>query len=431
MNLSFANKTFMGGEPTWANACVGDNGAPGAIDYAQGFASAANALLDSALADGGINLPVDTLVYPVCFTMRHAIELFLKKFTEDLAEIGALRGVALPAFSQVASHDLSLIWTYVKTHALATDERLVDHVRKLDEYITDVADMDATGQVFRYPSDVDNKRHLTSIGIINFVVLKSRFNQSQSLLEELNRTMVDLIEEYRWGTFTTNLSRLQLRKLASGLPARSRWGEAPFDQVRDDLKAKYKVSSRELSRALDLIQRRHEMAAFIGAQVPIPGLSVAALERFFDKWCAANDLQLVINPPPPRVVSAADISEALQDDLSRQELGSALAAEIDPDEFAAIKALFYFESEAPVSEAFERVLAIYQREAGDHKANRASFQQSLREMMGKVRVFERILYSLDFLGQTEALEAIIQRYGLEPARGRLLENSTLRKSIPA
>jgi len=135
--------------------------------------------------------------------------------------------------------------------------------------------------------------------------------------------------------------------------------------------------------------------------------------------------------PPPRVVSAADIAEALQDDLRRQELGSALAAEIDPDEFAAIKALFYFESEAPVSEAFERVLAIHRREAGDHKANRAAFQQSLREMVGKVRVFERILYSLDFLGQTEALEAIIQRYGLEPARGRLLENSTLRKSIPA
>lgn len=431
MNLSFSNKTFMGGEPTWANACVGDNGAPGAIDYAEGFASAANALLDSAIADEGINLPVDILVYPVCFTMRHAIELFLKKFADDLAKIGMLRGVALPAFNRVASHDINLIWAYVKTHTLETDERLVDHVRKLDEYITDIADMDATGQVFRYPSDVDNKKHLTNIGIINFVVLKSRFNQVQPLLKGLNRTMDDLVEEYRWGTFTTTLSRLQLRKLASDLPARSRWGEAFFAQVRDDLKAKYKVSGGELSRAIQLIQRRHEMAACIGFQVPIPGLSVAALERFLDKWCAANDLQMVINPPPPRVVSAADIEEALRDDLHRQELGKALAAEIDPDEYAAIKALLYFESEAPVSEAFERVLAIYQREAGDYKANRAAFQQSLKEMMGKIRVFERILYALDFLGQTEALEAIIQRYGIEPARGRLLENSTLRKSIPA
>jgi hypothetical protein len=431
MSLSFANKTFMGGEPTWANACVGDNGAPGAIDYAEGFASAANTLLDSAIADQGINLPVDTLVYPVCFTMRHAIELFLKKVTGDLAEIGTLRGAALPAFNQVASHDLGLIWAYVKTNAPTTDERLVDHVKKLDEYITDVADMDATGQVFRYPSDLDNKKHLTSIGIINFVVLKRRFNQIQPLLEGLNRTMVDLVEEYRWGTFTTNLSRLQLRKIASELPARSRWGEPSFDQVRNDLKAKYKVSSGELSQAIKLIQRRHEMAACIGAPVPIPGLSVAALERFFDKWCAANNVQLVISPPPPRIVSPADIAEALRDDLYRQELGNALATDIDPDEYAAIKALFYFESEAPVSEAFERVLVIYQSQAGRYKANQTAFQQSLRDMMGNSRVFERILYSLDFLGQTEALEVIIQRYGLEPARGRLLERSALRKMMPA
>lgn len=421
----------MGGEPTWANACVGDNGAPGAIDYAEGFASAANTLLDSAIADQGINLPVDTLVYPVCFTMRHAIELFLKKFKEDLAEIGTLRGVPLPVFNQVASHDLNLIWTYVKTHAPATDERLVDHVKKLDDYVTDVADMDATGQVFRYPSDVGNKKHLTGIGIINFIVLKRRFNQLQPLLEGFNRTMVDLIEEYRWGAFTINLSRLQLRKLASDLPAKSRWGEAFFDQVKDDLMAKYKVSGRELSRAINLIQARHEMAACIGAPVPIPGLSVAALERFFDKWCAANDLQLVINPPPPRIVSPADIAEALRDDLHRQKLGNALAAEIDPDEYAAIKALFYFKNEAPVSEAFERILVNYRREAGGYKANLAAFQQSLGHMMGKIKVFERILYSLDFLGQIEALEAIIQRYDLEPARGRLLKKSTLVKKIPA
>lgn len=91
----------MGGEPTWANACVGDNGAPGAIDYAEGFASAANTLLDSAISNQGINLRVDTLVYPVCFTMRHAIELFLKKFAENLAEINTLRGVQLPVFNRV------------------------------------------------------------------------------------------------------------------------------------------------------------------------------------------------------------------------------------------------------------------------------------------------------------------------------------------
>lgn len=430
MNLSFTNKTFMGGEPTWANACVGDNGAPGEIDYAEGFASAANTLLDNAIADRGINLQVDTLVYPICFTMRHAIELFLKTVSKDLAKIGTLRKVAVPVFDHVASHDLGQIWTHVKTYAPLIDERLVEQIDKLDEYITDVAVMDATGQVFRYPFDLNNKKHLTSIGIINFLVLKRRFNLMQHQLKGLNQTMIDLVEEYSWRTFTKNLSRLQLRKIASELPVRSRWGEEFFDRVRDDLTAKYKVSNNELCRAIKLIEQRHEMAACIGVQVPIPGLSVAALERFFDRWCEANDVQLVINPPPPRIVSPAEIAETLRDDLHRKELGNALAEEINPDEYAAIQALFYFWDEAPVSEAFERVLVIYQREAGRYEANLVEFQQSLTKMMGKSRVFPRILYSLDFLGQIGALEAIIQRYGLEPARARLLEKSTLSKRMP-
>lgn len=430
MSKSFANRTFMGADPTWANACVGDNGAPGMVDYAEGFASAANALLDSAIADQGMELTVDTLVYPVCFTMRHAIELFLKKVTVNLAQIGAARCVPLPAFDLLASHDLGLIWAYVKTHAPATDERLAGLVSKLDEYVRDVADMDPTGQVFRYPFDLESKKHLTSIGIINFVILKRRFNEIQPLLEELNRTADDLVEEYSWGTCTKSLSRLQIRRIAAELPPIEKWGEAFFDQVRGDLKTKYKLGSKELSTAIGLIKKRHEMAACIGAPVPIPGLEVAALELFFDTWCSANDVKLVISPPPPRIVSAADISDGLRDELHRLELGNALAAEMDPDQYAAISALYYFADDPPVSEAFEKTLAIHQMEAARYKTSPAAFKQSLREMMGNPRVFERILYSLDFLGQADALEAVIARYCLEPARERLLKSSKRRKAIP-
>ena len=430
MSRSFVNNTFMGAAPTWANACVGDNGAPGMVDYAEGFASAANALLDSAISNQGMALAVDTLVYPVCFTMRHAIELFLKKVTADLAQIGMVRGAPLPAFDLVASHDLGLIWAYMKTHAPSTDERLADLVNNLNEYVTDVADMDATGQVFRYPFDLRNKKHLTSIGVINFVILKRRFNEIQLLLEKLNRTASDLVGEYSWGTCTKSLSRLQIRRIATELPPKAKWGEAAFDQVREDLKKKYKLGSKELANAIGLIKKRHEMAACIGAPIPIPGLKVAALERFFDTWCSANDVKLVINPPPPRIVSATDISDALRDELHRQELCNALAAEIDPDQYAAIEALFYFEDDPPVSEAFEKTLAIHQREAARYKANPAALKHSLRDMMDNIRVFERILYSLDLLGQADALEAVFARYGLEPARERLLEVSKRRKAIP-
>jgi hypothetical protein len=282
MDLAFANKTFRGSEPTWANACVGENGAPDIFDYASGFAAAANALLDSAIATQGLELAVDTLVYPVCFTMRHAIELFLKAAAEDLIAIGEVRGVALPPFSHKESHDLGLIWRYVKVHALSTDERFAEFVKHLDEYVLDVAAMDASGQVFRYPFNLENNKHLTEIGIISFLVLKARFNDVERLLLTLSRMTATLVEEYRWGTFTKKLSRHQLRKLATELPPRSAWKEASFDDAKAALVAKYELSSNDFSKALTLIQQRHEMAACIGMEVPISGLTLEALRRFFD-----------------------------------------------------------------------------------------------------------------------------------------------------
>jgi hypothetical protein len=427
MSLSFANKTFRGAEPTWANACVGDNGAPGIIDYASGFAAAANALIDSAIASQGIALTVDTLVYPVCFTMRHAIELFLKASVVELTRIAETRTAPLPRFSLSSSHDLRLIWNYVKEHAFKSDARLAELVSLLEEYVLDVAKLDATGQVFRYPFDTSNKKHLTEIGVINFIVLKQRFNQAEHLLHAFTKLTSDLVDEYSWGTFTRTLSRQQLLQISGELPPRDAWKEEGFDSTRRDLMARYKLSAKELSKALNLIQKRPEMATRIGVHIPIPGLSIEALCSFFDQWCQLNELKDVVNPQAPRIVHLSDLDGTLADHAKANMVAEALAHKLSCDEFAAIEALFDFEDEAPFSEAFDRLLTICQRDAERHKVDGARYQEALRGKLEGIRAFERILYSLDLLGQRDALEALIDRYGLAPARERLLERSTRRK----
>lgn len=193
--------------------------------------------------------------------------------------------------------------------------------------------------------------------------------------------------------------------------------------------AKFKLSSNDFSKALNLIQKRHEMAACIGIQVPIPGFTLEALQRFFDHWCKVNELKHVIEPPPPRIVGSGELHDALRDHATRQVSAKALAGEISFEEFAAIQALFEFESEAPVSEAFDRVLSIYQKRIDRHRADPDEYQRVLTRMMGKMSAFDRIIYSLDMLGQTEALEAVLARYGLESARERLLELSQRHKRI--
>jgi len=431
MNFVYSNETFRGSNPTWANACVGENGAPGIIEYASGFAAAANVLLDRAIKDENVNLQVDTLVYPVCFTMRHAIELFLKSAAQNLIGIGRTRELPLPPFDHLGSHDLGAMWRYVKSSAGTTDGRLTELVDRLDAYVQNIADVDPTGQVFRYPFDVESKKHLVEVSVINFIVLKTRFNEAERLLLALNETLEALVEEYGWGTFTKKLSRRQLRLLATQLPPRSSWVEASFDDAKAALRAKYDLSSQDFSKALNLIQKRHEMAACIGMLVPIPALTLRALERFFDAWTEVNKIEDVIAPPPTRIVGSGEIEAAIRDYAAKDSPAERLAKELSVEEFAAIQALLEFESEAPVSEAFERVLSIHQRLAAHHAACAEEYVRALRKTIGKVRAIDRILYALDFLGQVEVLEAVIERYGLEPARARLLERSQRQKVVAA
>lgn len=211
------NATFCGGEPTWANACVGDNGSPSYVEYAMGFSKAANLIIDQVLKTRDIDLSVDEMVYPVCFNMRHSIELRLKGAIEALEAIGKMIGVEVE-FNYSGSHDLGNIWAFFKGTSENIDMRYKNVNDQIEPTILDVAEIDATGQTFRYPFDIDSQRHLTEVQIINFAVLKAKFNALEKGLDSLLRLTEYLTEEYSLNTFTKKLSRCQLFSLANDLP---------------------------------------------------------------------------------------------------------------------------------------------------------------------------------------------------------------------
>jgi hypothetical protein len=77
------NSTFLGGRPTWANACVGNNGSQGYIEYSKGFSIAAKTLLEKVISSKGL-YSIDDLIYPICFNFRHSVELRLKGAIEEI-----------------------------------------------------------------------------------------------------------------------------------------------------------------------------------------------------------------------------------------------------------------------------------------------------------------------------------------------------------
>lgn len=426
------NATFRGWEPTWANACVGENGYPQIYEYASGYASAANLLLDQVISNEGTTLYVDTFIYPICFNMRHAVELFLKSVAASLAELAHIRGSFIPKFNMAGSHDLWKIWEYVKEGALAFDRRYDVVIGLLDSYVLDVAGIDSTGQVFRYPFDTDHNKHLTAISVVDIIVLKKRWCELEKHLRNLSSLSDRLLTEYGCGAFTANLSRVQLAEIASALPARADWNTVAFDVAKREILQKFNVSGKEFSKALVIIQSRRELASLCKHVVTIPGIDAAALVRFFDVWLQIHDLDEAMAEP--------DTSDLGLDyhAISREEMKAhhvlkknaifEMVETISHETFAALHALFYFQREEQFSEMFEKTFKLAQEQAKQYAEATGRYTDDARHLLEKTGALSEILNSLNYLGQTALLNAVIEHYHLEAYKEKLLQPSARARS---
>lgn len=421
------NKTFRGSDPTWANACVGENGNPQIYEYASGYASAANTLLQEVIKNEGSSLYVDTFIYPICFNIRHAIELFLKATAVSLEQLAKIRSTAIPHFDLAGSHDLGNIWNYVREHAMPFDSRYVELLEKLNPYIVDVAETDATGQVFRYPFDLDNKKHLTSVSVINVVILKDRWSIQEKLLRNLNRLNEDLLDEYSWGGFTSKLSRPQLAKIAEALPPRDHWSMPDFSIAKATICKTYNLSSNDFCKALNVIQSRRELAAICSHVVPIAGLDSAALLQFLDIWMEMHDLNKVValidDFDPGVEIYQPDAKEIWDYHEKTMKLRDKLVETLKPEAFGALRALFNFDRDEKYSEIFEKLLSQYQKEAEKYSENSAAYLEAARHLLQKTSGITSILNSLNFLGQKELVGVVVDRYKLKEHIDRLIEPS--------
>jgi hypothetical protein len=421
------NATFRGCEPTWANACVGENGYPQIYEYASGFASAANLLLDQVISNEGAALYVDGFIYPICFNMRHSVELFLKSAAASLGELARVRGSAIPKFDMAGSHDLGKIWNYVKKNARSFDQRYHAVIRSLDPYVVDVASVDSTGQVFRYPFDTENKKHLTEISVVNVLVLKKRWSQLEKHLEELSSLCNRLITEYGWGAFTANISRIQLAEIAAALPVRADWRTNAFEVGKEKILKKFKLSGREFSKALIIIQDRRELASLCRHTVPIPGLDAATLINFFGVWLQIHDLDDVLADPqifdPGLDFYSFDFEEMEAHHVLKKKAILHMVETIPPAAYAALYALFYFQSEDQFSEIFEETLVLAQNRIRNYPQVPCQYRNDARHLLEKTGALSNILNSLNYLGQVTLLNAVIEHYRLEAYGERLLQPS--------
>ncbi|GEK13025.1 hypothetical protein [Aliivibrio fischeri] len=413
--MRITNSTFRGGEPSWANACVRSNGSPSYVEYAKGFSKAANLIIDQALDYESVHFHVDDMVYPACFNMRHSVELRLKGVIEDLEVIAKWKGRRIE-FDLVGSHDVGNIWEFFKRESEALDIRYQSINEKIEPTILDIADVDATGQTFRYPVDRDSRKHLIEVAIINFNVLKAKFTSLEKELDNLLFLTEFLREEYSLNTFTTKLSRKELFFLAGKLPNITSWRNDTFKETKKKLMEQFSLGSRDLSKAIDLIKSNYELSHKIGSRLPLKGIDEYDLIWFLDFWMELNP-EILSRKNHTSGLAELDVDSMLdsleRDAKVKEKFWDNLNGYLTPESLAGLNAIFYFARDKKFS---ERYVTFYENELQESTMHfNECVWSSFMHMADKTNFFDNLVMSLFFLHYDDLAEELIDIYGVSDA----------------
>ncbi|MDE1332300.1 hypothetical protein [Vibrio aestuarianus] len=405
------NKTFTGAEPTWANACVGDNGNPSYVEYAMGFSKAANLLIEQVLHDN-IKHAVDEFVYPVCFNMRHSVELRLKGAIEELQKLTSIAGKTL-YFDLSGSHDIGKIWQFFKTESETFDSRYETINESIAPVILDIAAVDATGQTFRYPVSVESQKHLVEVKLINFRLLKQSFNKLEEHLDTLHSLNKFLVTEYQYRSFTKKLSRAKLFTITNKLPKYEEWKDPRFDIIKNIIKSDFGISSNDLSKAIDIIKKHFELAPKIGIHNNLHGVDRDDLFLFVKHWLTLHDDAKEKTLAGPTISSSGSI-EVFDHLIKSREIKTKIWDDasnwLTAEKLAGFQSLFYFARDLDFSEQYTLIYNQMLRIANVDIKQERDFKQSFMDLLDKTNYFNNTLQSLYFLRYEELAQDLLNHY---------------------
>jgi hypothetical protein len=156
------------------NAAVGDNGAKyDLFDYANAYFDACLVLSSKVTNQGVIT---DSVVYPICFTFRHGIELFVKYLIDDLGRLTGTWDEFKPG------HTLLRNWKRAK-RLLNEIETSLEDIEFFEKVVRDLDRVDRNGLTFRYPETIDRNPLIKDLKTINIAVIG---NNCQGLSEIAN-----------------------------------------------------------------------------------------------------------------------------------------------------------------------------------------------------------------------------------------------------
>ncbi|EPH3378831.1 TPA: hypothetical protein ACMDSI_002563 [Vibrio parahaemolyticus] len=440
------NNTFCVGINSNSNATVGFNGsgvpvgeARSNIDYAIGFSSAALELIDVALTSEKLENSVDYLVYPICFNMRHAVELQLKKLWQDLTKLASYRNVTLtehrnrkikanpelrgiikpfPEIDEASTHDLRAVWKLVKEYAPLIDSRFVNFVVLLSPFINDLAAIDSTGQTFRYPSSHESEVHLKQTSIINIEILKTRFSNLVEILKLLEEVSNNMLYEYGFSSITNKLSHFDVIR-ATYHAAKFLDSDVPYYKAaKVSTQKQFDISSNEYSRLVKIAVCDKTINHILKIENKPDYLDLDSLMSFFDLLDKVYPMKNYVEKfSRPLTSSVFNIGsdfrkEEIEKMLLKQNTIKNVSEVLSLNQIAEIYALYEFHRQSCHFGIFKSMLQdnIEVLEAYNEQSDSSEIHAFIKHFFEKSNLISGILTSLWVLNMKSLVRDVATKY---------------------
>lgn len=329
------------------NACVGAQGDE--QNYVDGYLQAALELV-AAVIDQKRWECRDTLAMPILYNARHAIELSLKFAIKHLHDMGAIGA------THRQNHDILSHWTHLKDAAIG-DLALRAIISELEPFVVSLAKIDDDGQELRYAENSKGKPSLKNLAVVNLKLIRQSLDTTSGILKKLKDRVLELCDERATGSFTRECSRSDLRTIATMLGSHASWGEDSFYEKKAAVVAKFGLSGRKFSDAVDKIRRSRELAALVALEGDLIYLTDEKVLFAAEEWLGVHPPRVVGSGIEPISVSDIDLEAAIVQAKASRVLSDLIVAKLTNEEFSELEALYYLGRNRQYGEYYEKMLA--------------------------------------------------------------------------
>ncbi|MCY4642001.1 MAG: hypothetical protein OXC41_04810 [Gammaproteobacteria bacterium] len=395
----------LGCDRKW-NALIGKQGDE--ENYIDGYIEAAITLA-SAVIDNQMMLSRDTLVLPILYTSRHALELALKFSINKLHEMGVVEE------HHNLSHDIYSHWVHLRNCAIG-DEAIRNLLAELETYVTSLDRVDKNGQGFRYSEMLPSDRSLAKLSLANLYQIRSSLKAMRKILENLRNRVLELADERKTDSHTRECSRNDIKNIANLLGNHSNWCRDCFIQAKQAVMDRYSISSTKFSTAVTKIRNSRGLSSLVGLEKDLTYLSDEDVIFVVNSWAKLHSAYAPcknksVTEHSGRTQPISNYIElAMETSLIEQEVIKDLLNRLTLEKVSDLEVLYYIGRDRLYGEFYDNLLGT--KVESYRKENRVV--EAVDGLMTKTNFLESLIQGCKAVGRPNLSFKLIQLHTSEP-----------------